>query len=254
MKYALSSQFVDRLEVSGKINPTEKLRLKDILEDTEGNPKAGETTEAIKKELKRLKIVENREEPFAVKKEETRAYYTRNESNQNRYDNRSRYDTWRKNIKNDGYKRSETNPQYFRTASRRKWLRDDSKFGGRSSSRPSSKPRKDSRPGSKFRNRSKSVDRPKSDLMKKIEVIEKDSIAMKTCIKNVEEMVKKLTISTKYVEEEIFIDVKYVEKEIKNVMIVDSGAPVSLMSSAWFRNYLRETKVDNEEVQKSSSN
>ena len=60
LKYALSSQFVDRLEESGKINPTEKLRLKDILEDTDGNPKAGDTTETIKKELKRLKIVEIR--------------------------------------------------------------------------------------------------------------------------------------------------------------------------------------------------
>ena len=79
LKYALSSQFVDRLEASGKINPTEKLRLKDILEDTEGNPKPGDTTEAMRKELKRLKIVENREEPFAVKKEETKAYYARNE-------------------------------------------------------------------------------------------------------------------------------------------------------------------------------
>ena len=37
-------------------------------------------------------------------------------------------------------------------------------------------------------------------------------------------------------------------------MIVDSGAPVSLMSSALFRNYLKETKFDNKEVQKSSSN
>ena len=57
--------------------------------------------------------------------------------------------------------------------------------------------------------------------MKKIEVIEKDSIAMKKamdiqsiCIKNVEEMIKKLTINTKYVEEEIFIDFKYIEKDI----------------------------------------
>ena len=85
LKYALSSQFVDRLEESGKINLNEKLRLKDILEDTEGNPKEGETTETMKKELKRLKIAENREEPFAVKG--TKAYYTRNEGNQNLYDN-----------------------------------------------------------------------------------------------------------------------------------------------------------------------
>ena len=36
---------------------------------------------------------------------------------------------------------------------------------------------------------------------------------------------KKVTINTKFVEEEIFIDVKYVEKEIENNMIIDSGAP-----------------------------
>ena len=60
LEYALSSQFVDRLEESGKINSTEKLRLKYILEDADGNPKAGNTTENMRKELKRLKIAENR--------------------------------------------------------------------------------------------------------------------------------------------------------------------------------------------------
>ena len=83
--------------------------------------------------------------------------------------------------------------------------------------------------------------------MKKIEVIKKDSVMMKNSIKNVEEMIKKMTINTKYVEEEIVIDVKYVEKERENVMIVDSGAPVSLVSSEWFGKYLKEAKVDSEE-------
>ena len=46
--------------------------------------------EAMKKELERLKIVENREEPFAAK--EMKTYYTKND------DNRSRYDNWKKNI------------------------------------------------------------------------------------------------------------------------------------------------------------
>ena len=82
-KYALSTQFIDRLEESGKINSNVKLRLKDILEHTEGNPKEGETTESMKKEFKRLKIAENREEPFAVK--ETKTYYTKDEYNQSRY-------------------------------------------------------------------------------------------------------------------------------------------------------------------------
>ena len=51
LKYALSAQFVDRLEESGKINSNEKLRLKDILEDVDGNPKEGDnnTMELLKK-------------------------------------------------------------------------------------------------------------------------------------------------------------------------------------------------------------
>merc|ERR1712237_30456 len=46
---------------------------------------------------------------------------------------------------------------------------------------------------------------------------------------------------------------KVVMKEVMKV-VIDSGTPVSLVSSAWFQNYLKEAKVDNEEVQKSSSN
>ena len=39
--------------------------MKDIIEDADGNPKAGNTMEAMKKELKKLKVAENHEEPFA---------------------------------------------------------------------------------------------------------------------------------------------------------------------------------------------
>ena len=73
----------------------EKLRLKDIIEDVGRNPKQGETTEAMKKELNRLKVAENREEPFA---KETRTYYTRT-------DDRSRYNNWKRNLKLNGYRR-----------------------------------------------------------------------------------------------------------------------------------------------------
>ena len=40
LKYALSLQFIERLEDGGKINSGERIRLKDILEDVDGNPKA----------------------------------------------------------------------------------------------------------------------------------------------------------------------------------------------------------------------
>ena len=64
LRYALSSQFIERLEAGGKINSGEKLRLKDILEDVDGNPKVGNTMEEMKKELKKLKVAANCEEPF----------------------------------------------------------------------------------------------------------------------------------------------------------------------------------------------
>ena len=73
-------------------------------------------------------------------------------------------------------------------------------------------------------------------------------------VKRIEEMLKKVTINTQYVEEEIFIDVKYVQKEIDTSMIIDSGAPVSLISSTWLTNYIEEAKVETEQVSKSSSN
>ena len=39
MEYSVSAQFVERLEEGGKVNLSEKLRLKDILETREGKPK-----------------------------------------------------------------------------------------------------------------------------------------------------------------------------------------------------------------------
>merc|ERR1712090_22726 len=120
MEYAVAAQFVDRLEESGKINATEKLRLKDILEEPNGTPKRGDTTELMKRELKRLRVAENREEPFANfphANKETVTNYVKN-------DYRSRMDDW----KSKGYTRSESRPGYYRTASRGRYMRDSSKY------------------------------------------------------------------------------------------------------------------------------
>merc|ERR1712030_10354 len=268
LEYAVSAQFVDRLEENGKINATEKLRLKDILEDQNGKPRNGDTTEQMRRELKRLKIADHREEPFANR--DTTTHYVRD-------DDRSRYDNWRNNIQSEGFRRSESNPKFFRTASKGRYQRDNSKFGGRSNSRPNnsssqygnSRPYRDASrirsnsrnrgrsPGKSSWNRDKSAEKPKSDLVKKVEGIEKELSTIKQSvrgIKKIEEMLKKVTISTQYVEEEYCIDIKYVQKEIDNTMIIDSGAPVSLMSSAWLANYIEEAKVDHEDIVKGSSN
>ena len=77
LKYALSLQFVDRLEKSGKINTGEKLRLKDVIEDENGEPRAGDVTEKLKKELRKIKVIDNREEVFPRSKEYN-PHYVRN--------------------------------------------------------------------------------------------------------------------------------------------------------------------------------
>merc|ERR1711984_50907 len=97
MEYALSAQFVERLAESGKINSTEKLRLKDILEESDGRPKRGNTAELMKRELKRLKVAENREEPFApFSNKDTITNYVRT-------DQRSRFDNWRSQNQSNGF-------------------------------------------------------------------------------------------------------------------------------------------------------
>ena len=64
---------------------------------------------------------------------------------------------------------------------------------------------------------------------------------------------KKMTVNTKYVEEEIVINIKYVEKDVENMMVINSGAPISLVSLAWFERYMKGAKIDEEEVKKSES-
>ena len=82
LDYAMGLQFLERLEKSGKVNAVEKKIIRDTLEDVDGNPKEGEILELMKKELRKMKVAENREEPFKKKidtyYQEDDTYYTRN--------------------------------------------------------------------------------------------------------------------------------------------------------------------------------
>ena len=94
LDYAMGLQFLERLAKSGKVNAVEKKMLRDILEDADGNPKQGETLELMKKELKRMKVAENREEPFknniTTNYVDKDTYYVWNAN-----DNKSRRDDWK---------------------------------------------------------------------------------------------------------------------------------------------------------------
>ena len=49
LRYTINPQFLERLDYCGKINAVEKIILKDMIEDIDGNPRAGDTLELIKR-------------------------------------------------------------------------------------------------------------------------------------------------------------------------------------------------------------
>ena len=67
LNFAMMLQFMERLEKNGKISSDERMRLKDEIETKEGKPKVADSAEIVQKELKRMKIVNNRENIWDVK-------------------------------------------------------------------------------------------------------------------------------------------------------------------------------------------
>ena len=92
--YALTLQFVDRLERDGKINKEEKYRLKDEMETKEGRPRVGNVVENLRKELRRMHVLDNREDMWKAKAHSM--HYVERDS---------RYGRWRKDMERNGYRR-----------------------------------------------------------------------------------------------------------------------------------------------------
>ena len=61
LDFAMTLQFMERLEKSLKISSNEKMRLKDEIETKDRKPKVADHAERVQKDLKRRKIVNNRE-------------------------------------------------------------------------------------------------------------------------------------------------------------------------------------------------
>merc|ERR1712120_33444 len=64
LEYALTLQFMDRLEKEGKISSDERMRLKDEIETKEGKSKVRNSAERVQKELRKMKLINNREKVF----------------------------------------------------------------------------------------------------------------------------------------------------------------------------------------------
>ena len=59
--------------------------------------------------------------------------------------------------------------------------------------------------------------------------------------------------NTEDTEDEIIIEVKYL-KDANDMMVIDSGAPVSLVSSNWLETYMRNMEMDDEGIERSEDN
>ena len=65
----------------------------------------------------------------------------------------------------------------------------------------------------------------------KVDNFEKEFEKFKKSQNKIKEILKNKLISTQFVEEEIVIDVKYVNEGQERLMLIDNGAPKSIVSS-----------------------
>ena len=128
LNYAMTLQFMDRLEKEGKISSDERMRLKDEIETKEGKSKVRDSAERVQKELRRMKVINNRENVFDKPVD---THFVRDNS---------RYGKWKSQMENNGYRRSDSRKGYWRNgaaASNQRYVRDrnGSKFRSQSGGR-----------------------------------------------------------------------------------------------------------------------
>ena len=58
-------------------------------------------------------------------------------------------------------------------------------------------------------------------------------------MKEIKEMLKGKFVNTQFVEEEEIVDVNYVNVGAARMMLLDSGAPKSVVSKEWIEDYLK---------------
>merc|ERR1712082_28607 len=93
---------MDRLEKEGKISSDERMRLKDERETKEGKCKMRDSAERVQKELRRMKVMNNRENVFDKPVD---THFVRDNS---------RYGKWKSQMEKNGYMRSDSRKGYWR--------------------------------------------------------------------------------------------------------------------------------------------
>ena len=75
---------------------------------------------------------------------------------------------------------------------------------------------------------------------------------MENDMKEIKELLKGKFINDHFVVEEVVVDIKYMNARAPKMMLIDSGAPKSEVSREWIEGYLRDMKVDEEELKRKS--
>merc|ERR1712243_246654 len=91
-------------EKNRKLSSDERMRLKDEIETKEGKPKYIDSAERVQKELKIMKIVNNRENIWDVKLTDT--HFVR--------ERESRYGKWKNQMEKNEYKRTNSRNGYLK--------------------------------------------------------------------------------------------------------------------------------------------
>ena len=99
---------------------------------------------------------------------------------------------------------------------------------------------------------SKTPERQKSELFKKVENLEKDNREIKKTMEEMKEILKGKVINGHFVEEEVVIDVNLINDGAERMMLVDCGAPKSVVNREWIEGYLKDMKVDESEIKRES--
>ena len=180
LDYAMTLQFMDRLEKNGKISSDERMRLKDEIETKEGKSKVRDSAERVQKELRRMKVVNNRENVFDKPVD---THFVRDNS---------RYGKWKSQMEKNGYQRSNSRKGYWRNgaaASSQRYIRDrnGSQFRSQSGGKGFNGFSRSKSGGNGNRNGDRSGSRPppgqKSELAKNEESNVKDIHEMKKQLK-----------------------------------------------------------------------
>ena len=76
-------------------------------------------------------------------------------------------------------------------------------------------------------------------MFKMVENNSKDIGEMKQQLEKVTKILESKLMSTQFIEEELTVDVMYVNEGAPKMMLLDSGAPKSVVSKEWIESYLK---------------